>query len=75
MTDFAQIEKDVLQLTPAQRERLALQMWERLIKGEEASADSSVDLDGIKIALSRDQELETKPATSISHEEFLDIMK
>ena len=71
MTDFAQIEKDVLELTPAQRERLALQMWERLIKGEEASADSSVDPGSIKIALSRDQELETKPATSISHEEFI----
>ena len=76
MTDFAQIEKDVLELTPAQRERLALQMWERLIEGEEAIADSSVDPDGIKLLFlvikSRDRELETKPATSISHEEFLD---
>ena len=56
MTDFAQIEKDVLELTSAQRERLAIQMWERLIEGEEATADSSVDPGGIKIALSRDQE-------------------
>ena len=72
MTDFTQIGKDVLELTPAQRERLALQMWERLIEREEATADSSVDPGGIKIALSRDRELETKPATSISHEEFLD---
>ena len=72
MTDFAQIEKDVLELTSAQRERLAIQMWERLIEGEEATADSSVDPGGIKIALSRNQELETKTATSISHEEFLD---
>ena len=76
MTDFAQIEKDVLELTPAQRERLALQMGERLIEGEEAIADSSVDPDGIKLLFlvikSRDRELEIKPATSISHEEFLD---
>ena len=51
-------------------------MWERLIEREEATADSSVDPDGIKslflIIKSRDQELETKLATSISHEEFLD---
>ena len=51
-------------------------MWERLIEREEAAADSSVDPGGIKslflIIKSRDQELETKPATSISHEEFLD---
>lgn len=76
MTDFTQIGKDVLELTPAQRERLALQMWERLLEREEAAADSSVDPGGIKslflIIKSRDQELETKPATSISHEEFLD---
>ena len=72
MTDFAQIEKEVLELTPAEREQLALRMWESLIADEEATADSKVDTDGISIAQSRDIELEKGAVYPISDLVFRD---
>ncbi len=72
MTDFAQIEKEVLDLTPAEREQLALRMWESLIADEAATADSDIDPDGIKIAHARDNELETSVVSAISDQEFRD---
>ncbi|MCH7742736.1 MAG: hypothetical protein IIB71_08785 [Proteobacteria bacterium] len=72
MTDFAQIEKDVLELTPVEREQLALCMWESLIADEAATADSKVDSEGIGIALTRDIELENRTVDPISDQEFRD---
>lgn len=72
MTDFAQIEKEVLELTPAQREQLALRMWESIIADEAATADVNLDPEGIKIARARDNEIEAATVSPISDEEFRD---
>ena len=72
MSDYTQIEKEVLGLSPVQREQLALKMWESIIADEAATADSNLDPDGIKIARSRDLELESGNASSISEQEFFD---
>ena len=72
MSDFAQIEKEVLSLSPVEREQLALRMWESIIADEAATADMNLDPDGVKIAHSRDLELESGKATSISEQEFRD---
>jgi hypothetical protein len=70
MTDFAQIEKEVLELTPVEREQLALRMWESIIADESATADFKLDPEGITIARSRDLDLENGSVSSISGEEF-----
>jgi hypothetical protein len=72
MTDFAQIEKEVLELSPAEREQLALRMWESIIADEAATADSSVDPEGINIAQARDQEIKSGSVSTISDQEFRD---
>ena len=72
MTDFAQIEKEILELTPAEREQLALRMWESIITDEAATADSNVDREGIKIAHSRDLKIESSAVTPLSEQEFRD---
>jgi|TARA_B110000263_G_C14944071_1_gene344970 hypothetical protein len=72
MTDFAQIEKEILELTPAEREQLALRMWESIIADEAATADSNVDREVIKIAHSRDLKIESSAVTPLSEQEFRD---
>ena len=72
MTDFAQIEKEILELTPVEREQLALRMWESIIADETATADSNVDREGIKIAHARDLEIESSAVTPLSEQEFRD---
>jgi hypothetical protein len=72
MTDFAQIEKEILELTPAEREQLALRMWESIIADEAATADLNVDREVIKIAHSRDLKIESSAVTPLSEQEFRD---
>ncbi len=72
MTEFAQIEKEALELTPAERERLALCMWESVIADETATADPDLDSEGINLAQTRDNALETKVVSPISDQEFRD---
>ncbi len=72
MTEFAQIEKEVLELTPAERERLALRMWESIVADEVATADLDLDPEGINPAQARDNGLETKVVSPISDQEFCD---
>lgn len=71
MSDIAQIEKEVLGLSPAEREQLALKMWESIIADEAATADPNLDSDGVKIARSRDLELESGRVSSITEKEFI----
>lgn len=72
MTNFSQIEKDTLELTPAEREQLALRMWESLITDEVATADSTVDYEDVSIAHTRDVELSDEIVAPITEREFRD---
>jgi len=71
MTNRAQIEKEILELPPTDREQLALRMWESLIADEAATADSRLDPIGIDLAIARDRQLDSGAASSLSEEEFL----
>ena len=71
MTNRAQIEKEILELPPTEREQLALRMWESIIADEAATADASLDPAGIDLAKSRGHQIESGTVLSISEEEFL----
>lgn len=67
MTARTDLEKQVLSLSPVEREQIALAAWQSL------DSDPPADLDpqGIDLAVARDDELESGVAQPISHEEFL----
>ena len=70
MSNVIEIERELLGLPYAERERLALKAWESLIDDGEAESDPEIDPDGIEMARSRDQELEHGETNSISEKEF-----
>jgi putative addiction module component (TIGR02574 family) len=71
MTSRSQIEKEILELPPTDREQLALRMWESIIADESATADASLDPAGQDLAAARDQQIESGKLSSISEEEFV----
>jgi len=68
MGNAAQLEKDVLDLPPAEREHLALVAWESL---ETDPAFDPDDPAGDELALKRDAEIESGKVKALSHGEFL----
>jgi len=71
MANRAQIEKEILELPPTDREQLALRMWESIIADESATADASLDPTGLDLAAARDQQIESRKLSPISEEEFI----
>lgn len=65
-----QIEQAVLELPPVQRARLALAAWESLENDPVAVADSTLDPEGIALAVQRDHEIESGSENAISHSAF-----
>jgi hypothetical protein len=65
------LEKQVLALAPAERERLAMMAWESLIADPAAAGDRQIDPQGIEIAAQRDAEVESGKSQAIGHAEFL----
>lgn len=65
MTNFAVIKKEVLGMSPQERELMALVAWESI------ENETMLDPDGIELALRRDHEIESCQVSSISHQEFL----
>ena len=70
MADVTQIEQELLRLPPAERERLALKAWESLVESGEASSDPDIDPQGVKLASSRDAELDRGEVGVVSEKEF-----
>ena len=70
MSALAEIEKNLLELPTAERERLAVKAWESLVADVDASSNPAIDPEGIELAASRDAELEAAKVTALSHEEF-----
>jgi hypothetical protein len=70
MAKVIEIERELLGLPPAERERLALKAWESLIEDGEAATDPKIDPEGIELARNRDKELEHGKTNSISDKEF-----
>ncbi len=71
MNTAVDLEKRILALPPAERERLATVAWESLVGDPGAAGDHNIDPEGIEIAAQRDAEIESGQAQPIGHDEFL----
>ena len=71
MNRVTEVEKELLELAPAEREQLALRAWESLVDDEEAQSDSTIDAEGIALAMNRDSEIDSGNLSPVSKEEFL----
>lgn len=70
MADVTEIERRLLGLPAAERERLALKAWESLVESEEAASDPNIDPDGLELANERDTELERGEMDAVDEKEF-----
>ena len=71
MNTVIDLEKEILALPPAERERLATLAWESLVGDPSAPGDHNIDPEGIEVAAQRDAEIESGQVQPISHAEFL----
>ncbi len=71
MSTFIELEKKVLALSAAERERLATMAWESLVRDPDAAGDHNIDQEGIEIAAQRDSEIESGQVQPIGHAEFM----
>ena len=70
MSNLAKLESDLLSLSPAEREQLALAAWESLGDGSDLGSVATLDPAGIEIAKRRDKEISEGSKEAISHKEF-----
>jgi hypothetical protein len=70
MSAIAEIERDLLGLPAADRERLVLKAWESLVQDSGAAGNPDIDPEAVDLAKDRDSEIESGKTTAISHEEF-----
>ena len=70
MTNIAEIERQLSELSPSEREQLALKAWESLTNDPDASADPRIDPEGIEVARARDGELDRRRVSTLSQHEF-----
>ena len=71
MSTLIELEKDILALPAAERERLATAAWESLVRDPGAAGDRSIDPEGIDMAAQRDTEIESGRVKPIGHAEFV----
>jgi hypothetical protein len=71
MNTIIELEKEILALPPAERERIATVAWESLVGDPGAAGDHDIDPQGIEIAAQRDAEIESGQVQPIGHAEFL----
>jgi putative addiction module component (TIGR02574 family) len=75
MNQISEIEKELLNLPPAEREKLVIRAWESLEKDRAAVSDQKIDPEGIELALRRDDDLEQGRETPLSEDEFNRLTK
>ena len=71
MNSVIDLERRILALSPAERERLATLAWESLVRDPGAASDRNIDPEGIEIAAQRDANIESGQVQPIDHAEFL----
>ncbi|MEX0943668.1 MAG: addiction module protein [Pseudomonadales bacterium] len=69
MASIAEIEKELLQLSPSDRARIAVAAWESLARDPASAADPTLDPDGLDLAQARDADLESG-TNALGIEEF-----
>lgn len=70
MSTIVDLEKEILALSPTEREQLATIAWESLISDPTAAGNREIDPDGIRLAAERDAEIEAGTTKPIDHAEF-----
>ena len=71
MSTLIDLEKEIMSLPAAERERLATAAWESLVNDPEAARSREIDPEGIDLASKRDTEIESGNVQPIDHAEFL----
>jgi hypothetical protein len=71
MKAITELEKEILALSPSERERLAMVAWESLVSDPNAAGNREIDPGGIQLAAQRDAEIESSKVQPIDHAEFL----
>ena len=71
MRAITELEKEILALSPIEREHLAMVAWESFVSDPNAAGNREIDPEGIKLAAQRDAEIESGKVQSIDHAEFL----
>ncbi len=69
MANIAEIEKELLLLSPAERVRIAVAAWESLAGDIGAAADAGLDPSGLELAKLRDADLDSG-MDSLGRKEF-----
>ena len=70
MEAATEFERKLLDLPAVDRERLAILAWESLAEDPKVAADSRIDPEGIRLAETRDSEIESGKAQIIDEREF-----
>ena len=71
MSTIIELEKEILALSPAERERLATVAWESLVSDPNAAGNPVIDPEGIQLASQRNADIESGKVNPIDHAEFL----
>ena len=71
MSTVFELEKQILALSPAERERLATLAWDSLASDSRMASDPDIDKEGIGLAAQREADIESGIAQPIDHAEFL----
>ena len=71
MRAITELEKEILALSPIERERLAMLAWDSLVSDPNAIVNPEIDPEGIHLAAQRDAEIESGKVQPIDHAEFL----
>jgi hypothetical protein len=70
MENANELEKKLLDLPAADRERIVLAAWESLLRDPKALADERIDPEGILLAKGRDSEIEFGKSQTIDDKDF-----
>lgn len=71
MRALTELEKEILALSSAERERLATVAWDSLVDDPQASGNREIDPEAIQLATQRDGEIASGKIQPIDHAEFL----
>lgn len=71
MSTIIELEKEILALSPAERERLATIAWESLVSDPAAGGNHAIDPEGVQLASQRNADVESGKVITIDHAEFL----
>ena len=71
MSTLIELEKEIMSLPAAERERLATVAWESLVNDPQAAGNRDIDPEGIQVASQRDDEIESGKVQPIDPAEFL----